>query len=350
MNIQQFDKNFALKKYTARENTEGYNVLSEPFSLHGLLPPRHPEDVFRRMPEQTANSVSEAVAFLHTNCAGGRVRFCTNSAYIAVLAKMGEIGKMPHFALTGSAGFDLYCGASHIASFQPSFDITDELFGEVTDCGGEMREYTLNFPLYSQVRELYIILERDAQVMPPKPYTIAKPVVFYGSSVTQGGCASRPGTCYSAVLSRRMDFEHMNLGFSGSAMGEPEMADYIAGLEMSAFIYDYDYNAPDAEHLEKTHERFFQTIRRAHPDIPIVCLNRPFFLAEAQRTAIIRRTVENAQSTGDKNVYFLDIYQWLRQQGVENEATVDRCHPNDLGFYYMAQAVEEVLRHSLLGL
>ncbi len=342
--IAEIDKNFALKEYAVPENSAVYNVLEEPFSLHGLIPPQCSDDVFRRMPKDRAEAVSEAVTALHTHCAGGRVRFRTDSPYIAIVATLGEVGKMPHFALTGSAGFDLYSGLEHIASFQPRFDITDSLFGAAERCGNQLREYTLNFPLYSEVRDVRIILNKDAALLAAEPYAIQKPVVFYGSSITQGGCASRPGNCYSAILSRRMNFEHINLGFSGSAQGEPAMAEHIAGMEMSAFIYDYDYNAPTDEHYEKTYGPFFQRIRSAHPELPVICLNRPFPEAVARRNDIIKTTVDRAREQGDKHVYFLDVNQWLKDRGIENEGSVDRCHPNDLGFYYMAQAVQELLK------
>ncbi len=344
--IAELDKNFALKEFSLRAHTKVYNVLEPPFSVHGLITPRQPGDLFRRIPKEVAQTVSDGVAYLHAHCAGGRVRFRTDSSYIGVIARMDCIEKMPHFALTGSAGFDLYCGKLHAASFQPRFDITDRLFGEM-QTQGRMEEYTLNFPLYSGVQELYVILDDTAAVAPASPYAQEKPIVFYGSSITQGGCASRPGTCYTALVARRMEYDHINLGFSGNAMGEMAMAEYIAGLNMAAFVYDYDYNAPDAAHLAATHEAFFKKVRQAHPEIPILCLNRPFFMAEEARTAIIRTTVENARKQGDRNTVFLDISAQLQKTGVANEATVDRCHPNDLGFFHMAQAVEPVLREML---
>ncbi len=342
--ITELDKNFALKQYTARQNTTVYNVLEKPFSLHGLIPPQNSEDVFRRMPKDRAAAVSKAVTLLHAHCAGGRVRFRTDSSYIAILAQLGEKEVMPFFALTGSTGFDLHSGLKHISTFRPDANHLDELFGEQEVAGGTMQDYTLSFPLYSGVRQVQVILDADARLEAATPYAVQKPVVFYGSSITQGGCASRPGTSYSAILSRRMDFEYVNLGFSGSALGEPAMAEYIAELDMSAFVLDYDHNAPNAEHLERTHEPLFQKVRAAHPEIPILCLNKPFFQGEPDRDAIIQRTVDNARRQGDKNAYFLNIDQWLKDAGIQHEATVDRCHPNDLGFYYMAQAVEELLK------
>ncbi len=343
--IQEIDKNFQVKTFTTRENTVALDVTQPPFTLHGLIPPQQADGLFRRMSAQVAATVSEGVDALHANCAGGRIRFQTDSAYIAVVAQMGAVGKMPHFALTGSAGFDLYDGLTHVGSFQPQFDIQDRLFGEIYLSAHKMTTYTLHFPLYSDVRSVHILLDADAQIAPPDPYGPEAPILFYGSSITQGGCASRPGNCYSAIMARRMNRDIWNLGFSGSAKGEPEMAAYIAGLSMSALVYDYDYNAPTAEHLEKTHLPFLQTVRKAHPDIPILCLNRPFcrFPDAERRNGIIQRSVEILQNSGDANIAFFDIYRYLKDLGIANEATVDCVHPNDLGFYYMAQAVQEAL-------
>ena len=134
-------------------------------------------------------------------------------------------------------------------TFVPKVKIADG-YESVIDLGEtKMRQITINFPLYSAVSSLEIGLQETAVVESPTPYRVETPVVFYGSSITQGGCASRPGNCYTAVLSRRLDFDHVNLGFSGSGKAEQEMADYIAGLDMSVFVYDYDHNAPNLAHL-----------------------------------------------------------------------------------------------------
>jgi hypothetical protein len=138
-----------------------------------------------------------------------------------------------------------------------------------------MREITINFPLYSEVNELYIGLMRDSLVLESAPYRIEKPIVYYGSSITQGGCASRPGNAYEALVTQALGINHINLGFSGNAKGEKEISEYICSLDMSAFVYDYDHNAPDIEHLKNTHERMFKEIRASHKDVPIIIMTRP---------------------------------------------------------------------------
>ncbi len=343
--IDQIDRNFAIPAACTRENVRAYDALQPPFSLHGVF---YQDGRFRRLPEETAAAASEGVLALHAHCAGGRVRFRTDSPYVAVQAVMGEVGKMSHFALTGSAGFDLYEGQTFLAAFQPRFHITDSLFGSVTLEEGRMRELTLHLPLYSEVRELTILLDRDAALLPVDPYP-APPVVFYGSSITQGGCASRPGTAYPAVVCRRLGLDHINLGFSGSAKGEPAIRAHLAGLPMSAFVLDYDHNAPSAEHLAATYEPLLLAVRQTHPHIPILCLTRPIDRAgdQAARQQVMEAAVANARARGDGQVYFVDVKEYLSAQGVLEEASVDGSHPNDLGFFFLAQAVEPVLNAAL---
>ncbi len=349
LKIEEIDKNFIVKDETVKEGTRVYDVREAPFSVHGVLSTSDGERAFCRMDTEAAARVSDGVAFLNTNCAGGRVRFQTNSSYIAVKAILKNIGKMPHFALTGSAGFDLYSDKTHLTTFQPRFDITNELFGEYSCDGREMVEYTLNLPLYSGVKEIYIILDEDAVVQKAAPYQTDKPIVFYGSSITQGGCASRPGTAYTAILSRRLHLDYINLGFSGSAKGEEEMAQYIAGLDMSAFVLDYDHNAPTIEHLMQTHKRFFEIVRKAHPNLPIICITQPIprYQDHKERAQVIEKTVLEARQSGDTNVCFLNMMEYLDKKGVLNEASVDKSHPNDLGFFFMAEAVEEMMKNFL---
>ena len=168
--------------------------------------------------------------------------------------------------------------------------------------------------------------------------------MYYGSSITQGGCASRPGMSYQAIVSRRFDYDYINLGFSGNAKAEDTIIDYIKNLDMSIFIYDYDHNAPTVEHLANTHEKMFKAIREAHPNLPIIMMSRPKFKLtdlEEQRLEIIKTTYNNAIASGDKNVYLITGKELTALCG--NEGTVDNCHPTDFGFASMAKAVGDVI-------
>lgn len=342
--LKKIDKNFVVEAKISSEGTLWRDGLQPPFSLHGLI---YENGAYRRMPESAAASVSPAVLGLHTNCSGGRLRFCTDSPYLSIRAQMQQVEAMPHASLTGLAGFDLYAGARHIKAFIPPLDTEDSYEGKLELPGG-MQEITLLFPLYAGVKKLEIGIA-DGSVLDAAPaYPNEKPILFYGSSITQGGVASRAGMCYTNMVCRELNRDIWNLGFSGSAKGEPEIAEYIAGLPMECFVYDYDHNAPTLEHLEATHEPMFRTVRQAHPDIPIVFMTRPRMAVNKntqQRIDIIRRTYENAKAMGDNNVYLVTGQELMAL--AQFDGTVDGVHPNDLGFFSMAQALIPVLKKLL---
>ena len=346
--ISHIDSNFKVDTQLCETDIRFYDVKQEPFQLHGVF---YASGQFRRIPQEVAKSVSEGVYSLHSHTAGGRVRFRTDSPYIAIHATMPQVGKMSHFALTGSAGFDLYIrdgSEKYWKSFVPPFDILDGYESIVYFDSAQMRDVTIHFPLYSDVSELYIGLRSDALVGQAQRYRVEKPIVYYGSSITQGGCASRPGNSYESMISRRLDADYINLGFSGNAKGEPAIAQYIAGIDMAAFVYDYDYNAPTVEHLENTHRKMYDIIRKAYPALPIILLSRPAFRLSAEeqrRLDVIRRTYEAAKAAGDDHVFLIDGSALMAL--AQCEGTVDGCHPNDLGFASMAKAVGDVLEQVL---
>lgn len=343
--IEKIDKNFEVK--TTVEDTLAFrNCLEAPFRVYGLL---STEKGFARMPEEVAAATNESVANLFRNTAGGRVRFRTNSPKIALRAKMANIARMSHFPITGTAGFDLYEGNTYRGTFVPPYDIQDGYESMIDLYSIKEREITIHFPLYSDVLSLEIGLCRGASLLPGADYLGDLPVVYYGSSITQGGCASRPGNCYQNIISRDLNRDHINLGFSGGARAEEVIADYIAGLKMSIFVYDYDHNAPDPDYLRRTHSRMFQTIRSRNPLLPIVMITRPQpnpGPEDYTRRSIIMATYQEARAGGDENVYFVDGSMMLHRFGGDS-GTVDACHPNDLGFMCMAKTIETVLRQIL---
>ena len=360
MKIDKVDKNLIVNTEIQEENIAFYDVKNDPFKIYGLYNPQK-EDVFKRMPSDIAKATSEGVYILHTNTAGGRVRFKTDSEYVAISVKVRDIHLMSHMALAGISGFDMYVKDENGYKCEKTFfpcpnGVTSPL--ETEKRGGyegiyhfgerKMRDITLNFPLYNDVQGLFVGVEENAEILEGDLYKYDKPIVCYGSSITQGGCASRPGNAYSNILSRMFDADVYNLGFSGSAEAEDVMADYIAGLDMKVFIYDYDYNAPSDEHLKNTHEKMFKKIREKNPDLPVIMISRPdYHYSEKRenRRAIIKTTYQNALDAGDKNVYFINGSEFFAECG--DSATVDNCHPNDLGFMCMAKRIAEVLKEIL---
>lgn len=339
--LTSVDKNFQLKTEINKEDVVFYNVLQSPFQIYGVF---YQDGKFRRLPESQAKAVNNSILILHAHTAGGRVRFKTNSPYVAINAEMGYIHKMSRFAMTGSLGFDMYIkhdeGDRYCKTFIPPFNIDDGYASIIELETKEWREITINFPLYSEVCKLSVGIAEDAELAAPTAYKREKPIVYYGSSITQGCSASRPGCSYESIISRRFDSDYINLGFSGSAGAEDEMADYIKKLDMSLFVYDYDHNAPTPEFLENTHEKMFKTIRRENPDLPVVMMSRPkIYLSEVEvkRQEIIKKTYENAKAAGDENVYFIPGDKLMMY--TDNGGTVDNDHPNDLGFASMAKVL-----------
>ena len=342
MRIEDFDKNFIVAAPDATQ-TVFFDVSRPPFTVHGLL---RDAAGYYRIPHALAEATNIGVKFLNLNTAGGRVRFRTDATRIVLRAELRAVTRMPHFAFTGSAGFDLYADDVYRGTFVPPEDMTDGYTSEIELDEGGAREITIHFPLYSGVVRLEIGLPKGCMLGKAAPYRITAPVVYYGSSITQGGCASRPGNAYQSILSRLLSCDHLNLGFSGSARGEPCMAAYIAGCRMSAFVLDYDHNAPDPAYLEATHAAFFRSVREQQPTLPIILLSRPQpnpNQDDLLRRDIVMHTWETAVQEGDRNVYFIDGTTMLHLFGGDS-GTVDNCHPNDLGFYCMAKALEPVLK------
>lgn len=209
----------------------------------------------------------------------------------------------------------------------------------------KMRDCTLYLPLYNGVNSLEIGLAPDAKIEAPTPHKIKKPILFYGSSITQGACATRTSNAYAAMLCRALDAPMINLGFSGNAKGEVKMAELIASLDLAAFVYDYDYNAPNAEHLKKTHEQFFKIVRKARPDLPIIIFGK-ISGHTSKRDGIVRATYENAVKNGDKKVWLVEGKK-LFEGADYSYLTVDNCHPNDLGFFLMFKNSLPTLKEAL---
>lgn len=346
--LSSIDRNLEVVTSFGRDDVVLYDPQEMPFTLYGVF---YESGRYRRMPESAAASVSDRIGELSAYTAGGRVCFTTDSDFVAISCRRPGLWRMPHMALAGSGGFDLYTRETgsliYYGTFMPDPGKSDGYDSILKFPTKKTREILIHFPLYCGITSLSVGLAAGASLDRWKGYKREKPVVFYGSSITQGACASTPGNDYIGRLSRRFDFNYINLGFSGNAKGEQPMMDYIAGLDMSMFVYDYDHNAPTPEYLTATHFKGYQTVRAAHPDIPIIMASRPTFDQPngeaAVRRDIIAASYERARAEGDKNVYFVDgakVFSTFFADG----CTVDGTHPTDFGFCRMAEAFGEVMK------
>lgn len=256
-------------------------------------------------------------------------------------------------SLPAASGLDIYLGTGLDSTYAgytapANYGYKDQIIEGKVNKSPLLETVTINLPRNDLLSHLEIEVADCAIVTAAPAYTVKDPIIFYGSSITEGGCAPRPGTAYSSMLARWLDADHYNYGFSGNARGDIEFAQFIAAHKsMSVFVYDYDHNAPTSEHLQETHRLFFDVVRAAHPQVPIVMLSRPdydsnFTDSEVRRT-IIYDTYNKALQQGDQNVYFVDGRQFFGQFGRE-ECTIDRCHPNALGFFRMAENLYPLMK------
>ncbi len=347
--IEMLDQNLKSQAYIDPKKTVFYNVKTTPeIDIYGLYEPKK-EGGFIRVPMDKCKEMGVGMEYFAKNTSGGRIRFSTNSKTIAIKVTMPEI-HCRNVNFLASSGFDLYVDGKNKSEFYRSFIQPyghDGVWqGVVTFPTKKQRYITINFPLYSIVEDLEIALDKKATLGHGKKYTYSKPIVFYGSSITQGASASKPGNATSHMVSRCFDSDFINLGFSGNAKGERQMAEFIGSIDASMLILEYDHNAPSVEHLRQTHYAFYKTVRDLKPNMPIILVSKPDFYAttfyvteqkqNVERRQIVIDSYERAKAEGDKNVYFIDG-KTILSGDFYFDCTVDGTHTNDLGFYRMAK-------------
>lgn len=329
------------------------NVKQPPFRLYGFSEP------FRRLPAEVAELTSECVTRLADVTTGGRVRFKTTSDFIVVHGEIKKTNPPTISSPVAAKSFDIYFKENGKHYFRGIFSPSQGegksyVESRLKFYHHEMKDITIFFPLETSFYDVYIGLREGSEVDFPSDYTYEKPIVFYGSSIVHGG-GSRPSSPYSAILSRRLDSNFINLGFGGGAKAEKSIMEYISGLDMSVFVYDYDHNAPSFEYLRDTHYEGYRIFRAKQPNTPIIMASRPDYWSrnftleyyDVTETERRRRLIEDhykrARAEGDDNVYFVDG-SLMYPSEVRDDCSSDGCHPNDLGYHYMANAFEAVIK------
>jgi len=336
------------------ENEVFINAINPLFDIGGITHPNKNNGEYYRLDATKKEIYSQQNSFLAHCTSGAQVRFVTDAPEITVRIWLrNAITGMNHFTNRGVYGIDAYVGTGnnryYVGEKMKTFADSSTYNEGVLNFGSGTKEVLINLPLYGGVSKLTIGFPKNSAVAKPLPRT-HKPIAFYGSSITQGGCVSRPGNMYSHILCRALDADCMNMGFSGSAMGEQPVAEYIANRELSAFVMDYDYNSPSAESLAQTHKPFFEIIRKAKPTLPVIFVTHPYFWqateGDIERKNIVRATYDHAKAKGDKNVYFVDSESFFPSE-MRDLYAVDYTHPNDLGQYFMAKAIFPVLKTAI---
>lgn len=326
------------------------HYYDSPVSLHGV-PNFKNTGILERLPESVRNEVP-TLQFLGRRTPGARLRFKTNAKSFSIRIYFEKISVDVGMSIYAAQSAAVMIGERYAGFVLPINQYKEpEAFGEFKK-DDTLEQVTVFLPRNEVITDIVLEFPDDAKILHAEPYTYQKPVLFYGSSITEGAHVSRVTNAYNALLSAWLDTDYYNLGFSGSAKGEEPLAKFISSLDISAFVMDYDHNAPDYEHLKATHQNFFNIVRNAKPDLPIILMSRPDFDYDAEspkRREVIKKTYQDAKDKGDTNVYFIDGQTFF---GTEDRhyCTSDLIHPNDLGMYRMAKTIYPVLKEVLENL
>lgn len=351
------------KNMTAESNNilfDWYNPYEKPFILTGFA--YYDKDrIYRRLPLSTYDlfqRVNQNLNFLCTNTAGGQIHFSTDSNKVFVRVKLSFAHDMVNMPATAQCGFDCYVKYENEDKFhfigvtrynRRLQEYEAELVNNLNDGN---KEIIINFPLYCGVESVSVGLEKGAKVFKPQPFSY-NPMVFYGTSITQGGCVSRPGTAFTNILSRKFNCEVINFGFSANGLGEYEMAELIRDLpKLSLIALDYEANAGSTGRLEKSLVHFIEIIREHHKDIPILVISRIPYINDFYKSDIGKlrdrlrtfqsNTVDRFNNNGDKKIFFLNGYTFFDDNW--EEYTVDIIHPTDIGHIKMAEKIGDKIR------
>ena len=314
---------------------------------------------YDRLPAKAEGVVRSPVWSLSQDSAGMMVRFRTNASQIACRWTLRDSNlAMNHMPATGVSGVDLYvrddAGKRRwVAVGRPSKQTNQQTL--LKNIEPVWREYYLYLPLYNGVSEVYLGIPADAELAKAEPWPAerAKPIVFYGTSITQGGCASRTGMPHPAILGRRLNMPTINLGFSGNGIMEPEVAQLLSEVDAGVYVIDCLPNM-GAEQITERAEPLVQTLRKAQPETPIVLVedrtygNAHLVKSAQQRNetsrAAFRACYENLKKEGVKKLFYISGDGLLVD---DSEGTVDGSHPTDLGFVQQADAMQPVLEEAI---
>lgn len=327
---------------------------------------------YTRLPASMQGKVRKAVWDLGQNSSGIAVRFRSDSKCIGARWKLLNNFGMAHMAATGVKGLDLYALGDdnqwHFAgTAQPNGKVSSNVFIRKMD--GRMREYLIYLPLYDGVTSLEIGIDSTARIMQPENPSLLPPaaenpaegaILVYGTSVTQGGCATRPGMSFTSILERKLHRQTINLGFSGNGRMDGIIAEAIAGVPASVFVIDCLANC-DYDIVRDSTEYFIRTIAEANPQTPILMLSNycyPYHWLDAQfredaakENALWKEFCDRLRKEGYKNIRYIDLYSDCNMKksaiGPDHEGTVDGVHMTDLGFLRYAETLLPYLEKAL---
>lgn len=307
-----------------------------------------------RLPKRLEAIVRKPVWSLARDTSGVRIRFKSDCTMLGIRYTNNDLSGMRNMHVFGQSGVDLYTDGIYAGTaIHGASPEVEHFFFQ--NAPAQKREFVLYLPLYNGVTMQAVGVNPESVLEKSAPFARPEPVVYYGTSITQGGCASRPGMSYPAILGRRLNLDFVNLGFSGNGLGEKELAEAMAEIDASCFVLDFMANHKDKESLEAVYEPFARILREKRPTVPLVLVTRIFDTRELPLTGgrerietqreVIRQTAAKLINEGDRNITLVEGYDLLGPG--QGDGLVDGTHPNDLGFQAMADRLAPVLARVL---
>jgi hypothetical protein len=313
----------------------------------------HSEKNYARFPKNYEAKLRKDVWDLGQNSAGISIRFRSNATEIRVRWTLLEDNKMDHMAFTGIKGVDLYAWVDGRWKYVSTARVKDKSneFTLVRTRDAISREYLLNLPLYDGIDSLSIGVNSSAEItVPEENYLISKkPVVYYGSSIAQGGCASRPGMAFTNILSRMMDRSFINMGFSGSGTFDIPVGEAMSEIDAALYVIDCNPNT-QTELIYQRAIDLVKLLKQKRPDIPILLVEGFDYVSgfadpkkadQAKKNIELKRAYNTLKESGLKQIYYRKGQGLI---GDDYEGTVDGVHPNDLGMMRMAEALRPTIQ------
>ncbi|WP_217496388.1 SGNH/GDSL hydrolase family protein [Paenibacillus algicola] len=340
----------------AHDDVDWLSPLEEPFQVIGLAWFTE-ERQYRRLPVVLDKKLEEAVGDSANHLSGAQIRFRTDSASLSIRVRLKGKADMVYMPATGQCGVDCYIGDVDRMWYMATtkYDWMQSEYESVLyqNRPSSMETVTLYLPLFQGIDELWIGVDQGASLSAPPPFASNQKILLYGTSITQGGYASRPAMAYPNILSRSMPLEIINLSFAGSGRAAPEAAQLISTISCPAcLILDYEADG-DPEEFQITLPEFITVYRTAHPVTPILVVSRLRYSLETHDPAWIREREEQAafqhklvrrlREEGDRHIFFFDGSILLGSVDYD-ECTVDGKHPTDLGFQRMAEGLLGTIR------
>jgi lysophospholipase L1-like esterase len=344
---------FAAEAVRAQDSNYKY-VDAQQLSKSGQWP-KSIENYYR-VQADARQTLTKPVQTLSLNPAGICITFQTNAKNISAKWKLKPYRVMGNMSPLGVSGLDLYGWNAKGWQFAgvgiPSKDENTKTL--VSNLDGQMRHYKIYLPLYTELSSLEIGVDESAEIKPAAPeYLDQKKVVIYGSSITQGASASRPGMAYPSIVSRELNIETINLGFSGNGKMEIEIADLLAAIPADVYIMDCVPN-PTPEEIKERSYPLIARLRKLKPEVPIIMMESIQRQAAnwsnliktklTAQNAEFRTTYERLVKEKQKGIYYIKSAELI---GDDHEATTDGTHLSDLGFLRMADRVAKELKKIL---